>query len=293
MYAKIPVGKLVLFKTPVPVRNCARRIEAAMELIQYYNAVDRAEDRSAMVMHHRDDVLRLAVCYELEKIADLLEEACLSKQDLLKDEDHTHLSRDDLEQLVRARAQRTNVNVSQKNNVESVSYACDLLVHDPDARRIRWFHLVAGASYDKGIIGQWKSEITTFATALPRFARQYFDVDIQELECALIDPFLHESRPDDNVWSLGDIDALTGQVGTAEKILQMRSLLRERLRNKIGESFASDEETQRRLIDDALQRSALEANECPNKAALRILTPDGDRQSATIRALSVVAIHNQ
>lgn len=273
MFAKIPVGKFVLFKTPVPVRNCARRIEAAMELMQYYNAVDRAEDRPATVMRCRDDVLRLAVCYELEKIADLLEEACLSRQDPFNHDDDTDLSREDLEQLVRARALRTTVNVAQKNSLEGGSFACDLLVHDPDARRARWFHLVAGASYDKGIMGQWKSEIATFATALPRLARQYYGVDVQELECALIDPFVDESRPEAGIWALGDIDVLTGQAGTTEKILSMRAQFRETLRNKIGESFASDEETQRRLIDDALQRVAMEANECPNEIALRILKP--------------------
>src|SRR5690606_42131418 len=67
------------------------------------------------------------------------------------------------------------------------------------------------------------SDLVAFVSALPRLTQQYLHLDTKQLDCALVDPFLAETGHDENVWALGDLDALTGKVGVADGILRMRA----------------------------------------------------------------------
>jgi len=276
MSAKPPLGQFVWFKTPVPCRDAFGGLAIDLALRQHYDFIDSAADRKAAAQECLDRVLPLALRYSLEKITDGIEAAYPTDPKLPSYQDHVFLAAEELREWLRRKRRQGKLQADVWSEIETFerpSFATDLLITDATRESALWIHIAPGAGSDHGVVGRWKSEVVAFVSALPRLTQQYLRLDTKQLDCALVDPFLAETGHDENVWALGDLDALTGKVGVADGILRMRAQHRETLRSKIGEALAPDEETQLKLIDEAFQRIAYEAAERVSSVRLNIRRP--------------------
>ena len=276
MSAKPPLGQFVWFKTPVPCRDAFGGLAIDVALRQYYDFIASAADRKAAALECLDKVLPLALRYSLEKITDGIEAAYPTDPKLPSYQDHVFLAAEELREWLRRKRRQGKLQADVWPTIETFerpSFATDLLITDTARESVLWIHIAPGAGSDHGIVGRWKSEMVAFVSALPRLTQQYLRLDIKQLDCALVDPFLAETGHDEDVWALGELDALTGKVGVADGILRMRAQHRETLRSKIGEALAPDEETQLKLIDEAFQRIAYEAAERVSSVRLNIRGP--------------------
>lgn len=277
MPAKPPLGQFVWFKTPVPCRDSFGGLAIDLALRQHYDFIASAADRKAAALESLDNVLPLALRYGLEKITDGIEAAYPTDPKLPSYQDHVFLAAEELREWLRGKRRQAGklqaVVWPAIETFERASFATDLLITDAARESVLWIHIAPGAGSDLGVVGRWKSEVVAFLSALPRLTQQYLRLDVKQLDCALVDPFLAETGYDENVWALGELDALTGKVGVADGILRMRAQHRESLRGKIGEALAPDEETQLKLIDEAFQRIAYEAEERVSSVRLNIRRP--------------------
>lgn len=119
--------------------------------------------------------------------------------------------------------------------------------------------MVYGISTHKVALDQQRVEASTVAPTLARLAIQYFGIDIDHCEFALIDPLLNESQCEKEIWALADLDRLIGAPGIAEKVMGVQEALREELVIWIGDTFAETEAEQARLIDEEIATIAVEA----------------------------------
>jgi len=276
MSAKPPLGQFVWFKTPVPCRDAFGGLAIDVALRQYYDFIASAADQKAAAQECLDQVLPLALRYSLEKITDGIEAAYPTDPKLPSYQDHVFLMAEELREWLCRKRRQGKLQADVWPTIETFerpSFATDLLITDTARESVLWIHIAPGAGSDHGIVGRWKSEMVAFVSALPRLTQQYLRLDIKQLDCALVDPFLAETGHDEDVWALGELDALTGKVGVADGILRMRAQHRETLRSKIGEALAPDEETQLKLIDEAFQRIAYEAAERVSSVRLNIRRP--------------------
>lgn len=276
MSAKPLLGQFVWFKTPVPCRDAFGGLAIDVALRQYYDFIASAADQKAAAQECLDQVLPLALRYSLEKITDGIEAAYPTDPKLPSYQDHVFVAAEELREWLRRKRRQGKLQADVWPTIETFerpSFATDLLITDTARESVLWIHIAPGAGSDHGIVGRWKSEMVAFVSALPRLTQQYLRLDIKQLDCALVDPFLAETGHDEDVWALGELDALTGKVGVADGILRMRAQHRESLRGKIGEALAPDEETQLKLIDEAFQRIAYEAAERVSSVRLNIRGP--------------------
>ncbi|GGA82828.1 hypothetical protein GCM10011385_41300 [Nitratireductor aestuarii] len=276
MSAKPLLGQFVWFKTPVPCRDAFGGLAIDVALRQYYDFIASAADQKAAAQECLDQVLPLALRYSLEKITDGIEAAYPTDPKLPNYQDHVFVAAEELREWLRRKRRQGKLQADVWPTIETFerpSFATDLLITDTARESVLWIHIAPGAGSDHGIVGRWKSEMVAFVSALPRLTQQYLRLDIKQLDCALVDPFLAETGHDEDVWALGELDALTGKVGVADGILRMRAQHRETLRSKIGEALAPDEETQLKLIDEAFQRIAYEAAERVSSVRLNIRGP--------------------
>ena len=276
MSAKPLLGQFVWFKTPVPCRDAFGGLAIDVALRQYYDFIASAADQKAAAQECLDQVLPLALRYSLEKITDGIEAAYPTDPKLPSYQDHVFLAAEELREWLRRKRRQGKLQADVWPTIETFerpSFATDLLITDTARESVLWIHIAPGAGSGHGIVGRWKSEMVAFVSALPRLTQQYLRLDIKQLDCALVDPFLAETGHDEDVWALGELDALTGKVGVADGILRMRAQHRETLRSKIGEALAPDEETQLKLIDEAFQRIAYEAAERVSSVRLNIRGP--------------------
>jgi len=270
------LGQFVWFKTPVPCRDAFGGLAIDVALRQYYDFIASAADQKAAAQECLDQVLPLALRYSLEKITDGIEAAYPTDPKLPSYQDHVFVAAEELREWLRRKRRQGKLQADVWPTIETFerpSFATDLLITDTARESVLWIHIAPGAGSDHGIVGRWKSEMVAFVSALPRLTQQYLRLDIKQLDCALVDPFLAETGHDEDVWALGELDALTGKVGVADGILRMRAQHRESLRGKIGEALAPDEETQLKLIDEAFQRIAYEAEERVSSVRLNIRRP--------------------
>jgi len=276
MSAKPLLGQFVWFKTPVPCRDAFGGLAIDVALRQYYDFIASAADQKAAAQECLDQVLPLALRYSLEKITDGIEAAYPTDPKLPSYQDHVFVAAEELREWLRRKRRQGKLQADVWPTIETFerpSFATDLLITDTARESVLWIHIAPGAGSGHGIVGRWKSEMVAFVSALPRLTQQYLRLDIKQLDCALVDPFLAETGHDEDVWALGELDALTGKVGVADGILRMRAQHRETLRSKIGEALAPDEETQLKLIDEAFQRIAYEAAERVSSVRLNIRRP--------------------
>jgi len=245
MSAKPPLGQFVWFKTPVPCRDAFGGLAIDLALRQHYDFIASAADQKAAAQECLDKVLPLALRYSLEKITDGIEAAYPTDPKLPSYQDHVFLMAEELREWLCRKRRQGKLQADVWPTIETFerpSFATDLLITDTARESVLWIHIASGAGSDHGIVGRWKSEMVAFVSALPRLTQQYLRLDIKQLDCALVDPFLAESGHGEDVWALGELDALTGKVGVADGILRMRAQHRETLRSKIGEPMTAQED---------------------------------------------------
>lgn len=152
-------------------------------------------------------------------------------------------------------------------------YAFDLLDYDAEQKQLRLLSMVYGVSVHKDTLCQWRNEVSAMPSALTRLASQYYGIDIEQYEFALIDPLLNESQTEEGIWALADLDCLLGVPGIAKKALTVQEALREELIIWIGDTFAKMEAEQARLIDKEIARIAIEAIGSRSAPQAQILKP--------------------
>lgn len=111
----------------------------------------------------------------------------------------------------------------------------------------------------KDALDQWRNEVATLPSALARLARQYYDIDIEHCEFALIDPLLDDSDEETGVWSIFDLDQLLGKAGIADQVVALQEGLWGDLLRRIGDTFADTQSEQAQLMEQELMEIALEA----------------------------------
>lgn len=279
MFAETVIGYIDLIEHKIPVRNFKQELNASLHLSWLFHRIEQAHDRDSRKRAVRDVLLRWAIWNEGEKIFGHIEEASARA----KVSGNTApaypmpITRDALNHVIESVASKS---APAKTDIEIAAsalparpYAFDLLDYDAEKKQLRVLSMVYGISVHKDTLCQWRNEVSAMPSALARLASQYYGIDIEQYEFALIDPLLSESQRKDGVWALADLDSLVGKGGIAEKVLGVQEALREELIIWLGDTFAKTEDEQARLIDEEIAKIAVEALDSVTVPRTQILKP--------------------
>lgn len=285
MFAETVIGYIDLIEHKIPQRSYTRELNAALHLSWLLHRIDQAHDRDTQKRVARDVLLRWAIRNEGEKIIGLIEEASAR----LRISDHTGptrampITRDTLNHVIESVAPKSVPAMSIEiaaSALPTKPYAFDLVDYDAEKKRLLMFSIVYGIYAHKDALCQWRIEASATAPILARLAQQYYDIDIEQCEFALIDPLLNESPREKGIWALADLDRLIGKTGIAEKALDVQEALREELIIWLGDTFAETEAEQARLIDEEIAKIAVETLDKMSTPKIQILTPDNGVETA-------------
>lgn len=280
MFAETVIGYIDLIEHKIPVRNFGRELNASLYLSWLFHGIDRADDRASQKLAARGILLRWAIWNEGEKILGLIEEAS-ARVNISHDNGPTRsmpVTRDMLNHVIASVASKS---APAKTDIEiaaaalpSRSYAFDLLHYDAEKKRLLMLSMVYGISVHKDTFDHWRTTASNAPSMWGRLAQQYYGIDIDDCAFALIDPLLDESRIEEGIWALTDLDRLIGKDGIAEKVLGAQEALREELIIWLGDTFAKTEAEQARLIDAEIAKIAFEALDGVSEPQTQILKPD-------------------
>ncbi|WP_024896943.1 hypothetical protein [Brucella rhizosphaerae] len=279
MFAETVVGYIDLIEHKMPVRNFKQELNASLHLSWLFHRIDQAHDRDSRKRAVRDVLLRWAIWNEGEKIFGHIEEAS-ARAKISGDTAPARsmpITRDTLNHVIESVASKsapakTDIEVAA-SALPAKPYAFDLLHYDAEQKQLRVLSMVYGVSAHKDTLCQWRTAASNTPSMWGRLASQYYGIDIEQYEFALIDPLLDESQAEAGIWALADLDRLIGKVGIAEKILRVQEALREELIVGLGDTFAKTEDEQARLIDKEIARIALEALDRMSLPQAQILKP--------------------
>lgn len=280
MFAETVIGYIDLIEHQLPVRNLGRELNASLHLSWLFHQIDRADDRARQKLAARDTLLRWAIWNEGEKIFGLIEEASARARisDNTEPARIMPITRDTLNHVIESVASKS---APARNGIEIAAaalparpYAFDLLHYDAEKKRLLMLSMAYGISAHKDMLDQWRNEVSTMPSVWSRLAPQYYGIDIDQCEWALIDPLLNASQAEAGIWSLADLDRLIGKVGIAEKVLRVQEALREELIVGLGDTFAKTEDEQAQFIDEEIIRIALEALDSVTVPQVQILKPE-------------------
>ncbi|MBQ0709629.1 MULTISPECIES: hypothetical protein [Brucella/Ochrobactrum group] len=279
MFAETVIGYIDLIENKIPQRSYTRELNAALHLSLCFHMIDRAHDRSSQKRALSEQICRWALWNKGEKIISLIEEAVVKAS--FKDLRSSHsmpLTRDTFNNVIESVASKSPADENDTNRraleLPADPYAFELIVYEQERRRLRVFSLIYGISAHKRALDQWRIEASNTSALWGRLAQQYYGVDIDHYEFALIDPLLSESQRDAGIWALSDLDRLIGAPGIAEKIMDVQKALREELIIWLGDTFAETEAEQALLIDEKIAKIAVEALDQMPVPKVQILTPD-------------------
>lgn len=280
MFAETVVGYIDLIEHKMPVRNFRRELNASLYLSWLFHGIDRADDRQSQKLAARDTLLRWAIWNEGEKLLGLIEEAS-ARAKVSGDTAPTRsmpITRDTLNHVIESVASKS---APAKTDIEIAAsalparpYAFDLLHYDAKQKQLRVLSMVYGVSVHKDTLCQWRTAASNTPSMWGRLASQYYGIDIEQYEFALIDPLLNESQAEEGIWALADLDRLIGVPGVAKKALNVQEALREELIIWIGDTFAKTEAEQARLINKEIAKIAVEAIDSASLPQVQILMPD-------------------
>ncbi|PWL16591.1 hypothetical protein DKP76_16605 [Falsochrobactrum shanghaiense] len=282
MFAETVIGYIDLIEHQFPQRSYTRELNAALQLSLYFHLIDRAHDRASQKRALSEQIFRCALWNKGEKIIGLIEEAVAKAAvKVQKDFRSSHsmpLTRDTFNNVIETIASKS---IPDENDIDRKAlelpagpYTFELMFYEEESRRIRVFSLIYGISAHEGALDQWRVEASNTSALWGRLAQQYYGIDIDHCEFALIDPLLAESRVEDGIWALADLDSLIGTPGIAEKALNVQEALREELIIWLGDTFAKTEAEQAQLIDEEIAKIAIEALDSKTTPELQILTPN-------------------
>ncbi|PJO49367.1 hypothetical protein CQ054_19920 [Ochrobactrum sp. MYb29] len=281
MSAETVVGYINLIEHKIPVRNVGRELRASQNLAWLFNSIANAEDRAIQKRAVRTVLLRWALWNEGEKILSLIEEASAHAK-VSGDIAQTHampITRDILNRIVSSADRKSapgeailaTATSALPNNAP---YAFDLVHYDAEKKALRMISMVYCISMHKDALDRWRNEVATLPSALARLARQYYDIDIEHCEFALIDPLLDDSDEETGVWSIFDLDQLLGKAGIANRGVALQEDLWGDLLIRIGDTFADTQSEQAQLMEQELMEIALEALDSVTVPQVQILKPD-------------------
>ena len=282
MFAETVIGYIDLIEHKFPQRSYKRELNAALHLSLCFHLIDRAHDRSSRKRDLSEQIFRSTLWNNGEKIIGLIEEAvakaAVKVQRDFRSSRSMPLTRDTFNDVIESVASKS---LADENDTDrSVSelptdpYTFELVSYEQGRKCLRVLSLIYGISGHKRALDQWRSEASIMSSLSVRLAQQYYDIDIDHCEFALIDPLLLESQAEEGIWALADLDCFTGRTGVAEKVLNAQKTLRKELINGLGDIFAKTEAEQARLIDEKIAQMALESLDRMSRPAVQILTPD-------------------
>ena len=279
MFAETVIGYIDLIENKIPQRSYKRELNAALHLSLCFHLIDRAHDRSSQKRALSEQIFRYALWNKGEKIIGLIEEAVVKAS--FKDLRSSHsvpLTRDTFNNVIETIASKSP---ADENDIDRSAlelpagpYTFELMFYEQERTRLRVFSLIYGVSAHKRALDQWRIEASNTSALWGRLAQQYYGVDIDHYDFALIDPLLSESQCEKGIWALSDLDSLIGKDGIAEKVLGVQEALREELIIWLGDTFAETEAEQALLIDEKIAKIAVEALDQMPVPKVQILTPD-------------------
>ncbi|RRY17103.1 hypothetical protein EGJ57_19130 [Brucella anthropi] len=280
MFAETVIGYIDLIEHKIPVRNFKQELNASLHLSWLFHRIDQAHDRDSRKRAVRDVLLRWAIWNQGEKIFGHIEEAS-ARMKISGDTAPARsmpITRDALNHVIESAVSKS---APAKTDIEIAAsalparpYAFDLLHYDAEKKRLQLISMIYGISVHKATLDYWRNEVSAMPSALARLASQYYGIDIEQYEFALIDPLLNESQTEEGIWALADLDRLIGVPGIAKKALNVQEARREELIIWIGDTFAKTEAEQARLINKEIARIALEALDSVTVPQTHILKPD-------------------
>lgn len=279
MFAETVVGYIDLIEHKIPVRSFKQELNASLHLSWLFHRIDQAHDRDSRKRAVRDVLLRWAVWNEGEKIFGHIEEAS-ARVKVSGDTAPARsmpITRDTLNHVIESVASKsapakTDIDIAA-SALPARPYAFDLLDYDAEQKQLRVLSMVYGVSVHKDTLCQWRATASNTPSMWGRLASQYYGIDIEQYEFALIDPLLDESQTEEGIWALADLDRLLGVPGVAKKALNVQEALREELIVGLGDTFAKTEAEQARLIDKEIAKIAIEAIDSASLPQAQILTP--------------------
>jgi len=280
MFAETVIGYIDLIEHKIPVRSFKQELNAALHLSWLFHRIDQAHDRQSQKLAARDTLLRWAIWNEGEKIFGHIEEASARAKvsgDVAPARSMP-ITRDTLNHVTESVASKsapakTDIDIAA-SALPARPYAFDLLDYDAEQKQLRVLSMVYGVSVHKDTLCQWRAAASNTPSMWGGLASQYYGIDIEQYEFALIDPLLDESQTEEGIWALADLDRLIGVPGIAKKALNVQEALREELIIWIGDTFAKTEAEQARLIDKEIAKIAVEAIDSASLPQAKILTPD-------------------
>lgn len=281
MFAETVIGYINLFEHKIPQRSYRRELNAALHLSFCFHLIDRAHDRASQKRALSEQIFRWALWNKGEKIIGLMEEAVakatVKVQTDFRSSQSMPLTHDTFNNVIESVASKSVVNEIDADSIASKlpvgPYAFDLVLYDQEHKHIRVFSLIYGISMHSDASDQWRAVATSTPSIWGRLASQYFGIDIEQCEFALIDPLLDESHAEAGIWALSDLDSLLGTPGVAEKVLGVHEALREELIIWLGDTFAKTEAELARLIDEKIVTIALEGFDGVSEPQTQILKP--------------------
>ncbi|MBB6262668.1 hypothetical protein FHS77_003250 [Paenochrobactrum gallinarii] len=281
MSSRMTIGRIYLHKNSVPLRDSFYSSKITFAYFFTGQAIMRAKNKAIARQTARNSMLKLSLLREGEEIISILEEEfCLNKTKTERayPSDYLPITRDSLEHSLKYEASRASVDNKSfleltQEVIGDANYNFDLLHYDEKHKKILWLHLAYGIAELPQLAAEWSQQSFAAATKLAAFATQYYDNKIEKVELICVDPFLECSHSDQMIWSLNDINKLTGRAGTASKIAAARSQNRKYLYKSLLNRKNADMAAEVQKMTDEMRDIIYAAQEKPIAPKIYLMTP--------------------
>ncbi len=257
-----PIGHVILMKNEVPRRHPGRGLNAALQLGEIHNRINK-QKHDFQITERVDEYFRYAVWSEGEKIIGYLESIIsVADERTSTTTSGIPISARIVDQLTGVLSQEPDCKKFQRPSLTptylSGGFAFDLIVYDKQQKCLRYIHIAYGIGAERNALIQYEEDKAKLAGLLPRLAAQYFGVEIERTEFVIIDPLLSETKYLEGVWTLHDLDQLTGRPGTAQHALEIQKQQRNMLSLWFSAILSGDEIEKNRQINSIFHRLAHE-----------------------------------
>lgn len=278
MLENSPIAHVILMKNEVPRRHPGRGLNAALQLSELHNRINKQE-RDLQSTEPIDEYFRCAIWSEGEKIIGFIESmiSATDERTSTSTSGIPILSRS-VDQLADVLSQEPKCNKFQGPSLTpsylSGGFAFDLIGYDKPQRCLRYIQIAYGIGNERSAQIQWEEDKAKLASFLPRIGTQYFGVEIERTEFATIDPLLSETKYLEGVWALHDLDQLTGRSGTAQHVLEIQRQQRHMLSFWFSNSLSGNEMEKHQQLNSIFHRLAHEELKRAKPLHFQTLVPD-------------------
>ncbi|MEN3141610.1 hypothetical protein ABDF71_06230 [Ochrobactrum sp. WV_118_8] len=273
-----PIGHVILMKNEVPRRHPGRGLNAALQLSELHNRINKQE-RDHQSTERVDEYFRYAIWSEGEKIIGYLESIIsVADERTSTTTSGIPISSSSMRKLVGALSEEAEGIMHYQPTLTptylSGGFAFDLIVYDKQQKCLRYIHIAYGIGAERIALIQYEEDKARLAGFLPRLAAQYFGVEIERTEFVIIDPLLSETKYLEGVWALHDLDQLTGRSGTAQHVLEIQRQQRHMLSFWFSNSLSGSEMEKHRQLNSIFHRLAHEELTRAKQLHFHTLVPD-------------------